>query len=98
MQALHVTPGNMQKITKFESKSALLLFLFSIYYISLSTFCNRILSVEAGTTKPGKLAVSERDVALAVLYGTPRIIVLRHQPGINRSVGSAFVYVYTVQK
>ncbi|XP_033209461.1 regulator of MON1-CCZ1 complex [Belonocnema kinseyi] len=72
MQALHITPGNLQKITKFE--------------------------MEAGTTKPGKLAVSERDVALAVLYGTPCIIVLRHQPGINRSVGSAFVYVYTVHK
>ncbi|XP_043465595.1 regulator of MON1-CCZ1 complex [Leptopilina heterotoma] len=72
MQALHITSGNLQKITKFE--------------------------MEAGTTKPGKLAVSERDVALAVLYGTPCIIVLRHQPGINRSVGSAFVYVYTVHK
>lgn len=55
--------------------------------------------VEAIPTKPGKLAVSERDVALAVLYDTPCIIVLRHQPGDNfRSVGSAFVYVYTVHK
>lgn len=54
--------------------------------------------MEAGTTKPGKLAVSERDVALAVLYGTPCIILLRHQPGANRSTGSASVYVYTVQK
>ena len=55
--------------------------------------------MEAISTKPGKLAVSERDVALAVLYGMPCIIVLRHQPGDNfRSVGSAFVYVYTVHK
>ncbi|XP_043678198.1 regulator of MON1-CCZ1 complex isoform X2 [Vespula pensylvanica] len=72
MQALHVTPGNIQKFTKFE--------------------------MEPSTTKPGKLAVSERDVALAVLYGTPCIIVLRHQPGANRSVGTAFVYVYTIHK
>lgn len=56
------------------------------------------ISVEPGTTKPGKLAVSERDVALAVLYGIPCIIVLRHQPGANRSVGTAFVYVYTIHK
>ncbi|KAI4484158.1 hypothetical protein M0804_007614 [Polistes exclamans] len=72
MQALHVTPGNIQKFTKFE--------------------------MEPSTTKPGKLAVSERDVALAVLYGTPCIIVLRHQAGANRSVGTAFVYVYTIHK
>ncbi|KYN19581.1 Uncharacterized protein C18orf8 like protein [Trachymyrmex cornetzi] len=55
-------------------------------------------SVEHNVTKPGKLAVSERDVALAVLYGTPCIILLRHQPGANRSMGTAFVYVYTVHK
>ncbi|XP_043284162.1 regulator of MON1-CCZ1 complex isoform X2 [Venturia canescens] len=72
MQALHVTPGNLHKITKFE--------------------------MEATAAKPGKLAVSERDVALAVLYGTPCIIVLRHQPGVNRSLGTAFVCVYTVHK
>lgn len=54
--------------------------------------------MEHNITKPGKLAVSERDVALAVLYGTPCIILLRHQPGANRSMGSAFVYVYTVHK
>ncbi|XP_058803853.1 regulator of MON1-CCZ1 complex [Phymastichus coffea] len=55
--------------------------------------------MEALSTKPGKLAVSERDVALAVLYGIPCIIVLRHQPSDNcRSMGSAFVYVYTVHK
>ncbi|XP_014207194.1 uncharacterized protein C18orf8 [Copidosoma floridanum] len=48
--------------------------------------------------KPGKLAVLERDVALAVLYGIPCIIVLRHQPGDNFRSGSAFVYVYTVHK
>ncbi|XP_012252162.2 regulator of MON1-CCZ1 complex [Athalia rosae] len=72
MQALHITPGNLHKLTKFE--------------------------MEVGTTKPGKLAVSERDVALAVLYGTPSIIVLRHQPGLSRSVGTAQVYVYTVHK
>lgn len=54
--------------------------------------------VEHGATKPGKLAVSERDVALAMLYGTPCIILLRHQPGANRSMGTAFVYVYTVYK
>lgn len=58
-----------------------------------------LLPVEALSAKPGKLAVSERDVALAVLYGIPCIIVLRHQPGDNfRSIGSAFVYVYTVHK
>ncbi|XP_053973264.1 regulator of MON1-CCZ1 complex [Hylaeus volcanicus] len=72
MQALHVTLGNLHKLTKFE--------------------------MEPSTTKPGKLAVSERDVALAVLYGTPCIILLRHQPGANRSTGAASVYVYTVHK
>ncbi|XP_012539217.1 regulator of MON1-CCZ1 complex isoform X1 [Monomorium pharaonis] len=72
IQALHITPGNLHKLTKFE--------------------------IEHGVTKPGKLAVSERDVALAVLYGTPSIILLRHQPGANRSMGTAFVYVYTVHK
>ncbi|XP_017756896.1 PREDICTED: uncharacterized protein C18orf8 isoform X2 [Eufriesea mexicana] len=72
MQTLHVTPGNLHKLTKFE--------------------------VEAGMTKPGKLAIYERDVALAVLYDIPCIILLRHQPGTNRSNGSASVYVYTVHK
>ncbi|CAL1679993.1 unnamed protein product [Lasius platythorax] len=72
IQALHVTPGNLHKLTKFE--------------------------IEHSITKPGKLAVSERDVALAVLYGTPCIILLRHQPGVNRSMGTAFVYIYTVHK
>ncbi|KAK0083281.1 hypothetical protein PV325_009042 [Microctonus aethiopoides] len=71
MQALHITPGNIHKITKFE--------------------------MDATATKPGKLAVSERDVALAVLYGTPCIIVLRHQHDAHRS-GSAYVCVYTVHK
>ncbi|XP_072767101.1 regulator of MON1-CCZ1 complex [Anoplolepis gracilipes] len=72
IQALHVTPGNLHKLTKFE--------------------------IEHSITRPGKLAVSERDVALAVLYGTPCIILLRHQPGANRSIGTAFVYIYTVHK
>lgn len=55
--------------------------------------------MDATSVKPGKLVVSERDVALAVLYGTPCIIILRHQPGDNfRTGGSAFVYVYTVHK
>ncbi|XP_076635775.1 regulator of MON1-CCZ1 complex protein bulli [Colletes latitarsis] len=72
MQALHITPGNLHKLTKFE--------------------------MEPGTTKPGKLAVSERDVALTVLYGTPCIILLRHQPGASRSTGTTSVYVYTVSK
>ncbi|XP_071859844.1 regulator of MON1-CCZ1 complex protein bulli isoform X2 [Bombus fervidus] len=72
MQTLHVTPGNLHKLTKFE--------------------------VEVGTAKPGKLAVYERDVALTVLYGIPCIILLRHQPGTNRSTGAASVYVYTVHK
>lgn len=72
IQALHVTPGNLHKLTKFE--------------------------IEHSVPKPGKLAVSERDVALAVLYGTPCIILLRHQPGANRSMGTAFVYVYTIHK
>ncbi|XP_033356491.1 regulator of MON1-CCZ1 complex isoform X1 [Bombus vosnesenskii] len=70
MQTLHVTPGNLHKLTKFE--------------------------VEVGTAKPGKLAVYERDVALTVLYGIPCIILLRHQPGTNRSTGAASVYIYTV--
>lgn len=72
IQALHITPGNLHKLTKFE--------------------------IEHSITKPGKLAVSERDVALAVLYGIPCIILLRHQPGANRSMGTAFVYIYTVHK
>lgn len=53
--------------------------------------------MEAIPPKPGKLAVSERDVALAVLYGTPCIIVLRHQHEANKAV-SAYVCVYTVHK
>ncbi|XP_015587504.1 regulator of MON1-CCZ1 complex isoform X2 [Cephus cinctus] len=72
MQALHITPGNLHKLTKFE--------------------------MEATATKPGKLAVSERDVALAVLYDIPCIIVLRHQQGASRSNATTFVYVYTVHK
>ncbi|XP_017885541.1 regulator of MON1-CCZ1 complex [Ceratina calcarata] len=72
MQTLHVTPGNLHKLTKFE--------------------------VEAGATKQGKLAVYERDVALAVVYGMPCIILLRHQAGTNRSTGTASVHVYTVHK
>ncbi|KAG8034842.1 hypothetical protein G9C98_007918, partial [Cotesia typhae] len=71
MQALHITPGNLHKITKFE--------------------------MEAIPAKPGKLAVSDRDVVLAVLYGTPCIIVLRHQYEANKSI-SAYVCVYTVHK
>lgn len=58
----------------------------------------KIILVEVGTAKPGKLAVYERDVALTVLYGIPCIILLRHQPGTNRSTGAASVYVYTVHK
>ncbi|XP_020288315.1 uncharacterized protein C18orf8 isoform X2 [Pseudomyrmex gracilis] len=72
IQALHITSGNIHKLTKFE--------------------------IEHSITKPGKLAVSERDVALAVLYGTPCIILLRHHIGANRSMGTAFVYVYTIHK
>ncbi|XP_043520144.1 regulator of MON1-CCZ1 complex [Frieseomelitta varia] len=72
MQTLHITPGNLHKLTKFE--------------------------VEVGAAKPGKLAVYERDIALTVLYGTPCIILLRHQPGTNRSTGAASVHVYTVHK
>ncbi|KAH0952429.1 hypothetical protein HN011_011677 [Eciton burchellii] len=72
IQALHITSGNLHKLTKFE--------------------------IEHTVPKPGKLAISERDVALAVLYGTPCIILLRHQPGINRSMGTAFVYIYTIHK
>jgi len=68
------------------------------YRAKTSTYLWCDVSVEHNITKPGKLAVSERDVALAVLYGTPCIILLRHQPGINRSMGTAFVYVYTVHK
>lgn len=62
------------------------------------TFLFTIIPVEHSITKPGKLAVSERDVALAVLYGTPCIILLRHHIGANRSMGTAFVYVYTIHK
>nr|CAD7398869.1 unnamed protein product [Timema poppensis] len=47
--------------------------------------------------KPPKLCLLERDVTLAVLYGQPSIVVLRHQP---RGVGSpgAEVVVYTILK
>ncbi|XP_049810731.1 regulator of MON1-CCZ1 complex-like [Schistocerca nitens] len=47
--------------------------------------------------KPPKLCLLARDVILAVLYGQPSIVVLRHQP---RGVGSpgAEVVVYTIQK
>jgi hypothetical protein len=55
--------------------------------------------VDTISTKPGKLAVLERDVALAVLYGIPCIIVLRHQSSDSiRSLGSTFVLIYTVNK
>ncbi|XP_034941931.1 regulator of MON1-CCZ1 complex [Chelonus insularis] len=70
MQALHITPGNLHKITKFE--------------------------MEAGPVKPGKYAVSERDVALTVLYGIPCIIVLRHH--YEAKSLSAYVCIYTVHK
>lgn len=95
MQALHVTPGNLHKITKFESEYSSL----SVSnFIKWKIIASHVISVEATAAKPGKLAVFERDVALAVLYGTPCIIVLRHQPGVNRSLGTAFVCVYTVHK
>lgn len=47
--------------------------------------------------KPAKLCLLERDVTLAVLYGQPSIVVLRHQP---RGIGSpgAEVVVYTIHK
>ncbi|KAK7791013.1 hypothetical protein R5R35_007906 [Gryllus longicercus] len=47
--------------------------------------------------KPAKLCLLERDVTLAVLYGQPCIVVLRHQP---RGVGNtgAEVVVYTILK
>nr|CAD7567982.1 unnamed protein product [Timema californicum] len=47
--------------------------------------------------KPPKLCLLERDVTLALLYGQPSIVVLRHQP---RGVGSpgAEVVVYTILK
>ncbi|XP_066997555.1 regulator of MON1-CCZ1 complex [Anabrus simplex] len=47
--------------------------------------------------KQTKLYLLERDVTLAVLYGQPSIVVLRHQP---RGVGSpgAEVVVYSIQK
>ncbi|XP_076682897.1 regulator of MON1-CCZ1 complex protein bulli [Andrena cerasifolii] len=54
--------------------------------------------MEPGPTKSGKLAVSEGDVALAVLYGTPCIILLRHQSGSSRSTGTASIHVYTIHK
>lgn len=57
-------------------------------------FLYDLIAVEGGNTKP----VTERDVALAVLYGTPCMIVLRHQMGVNQTVGPPFVYVYTVHK
>lgn len=52
--------------------------------------------MDAVPQKPGKLAVSERDVALAVLYDTPYIIVLHHQQIANRSSGTAHVCLYTI--
>ncbi|XP_014235471.1 uncharacterized protein C18orf8 [Trichogramma pretiosum] len=54
--------------------------------------------MEAIASKPGKLAVSERDVALGILYGIPSIIVIRHQSGDNFLSSGAFVHVYTIHK
>lgn len=71
--------------------------LCKVYGINFVFVLFLFFKVDATATKPGKLAVSERDVALAVLYGTPCIIVLRHQHDAHRS-GSAYVCVYTVHK
>jgi hypothetical protein len=54
--------------------------------------------VELGVIpKPAKLCLLERDVTLAVLYGCPSVVVLRHQPRGVTGQG-AEVVIYTVQK
>lgn len=102
MRTLHVTPGNLHKLTKFEGKKkyikSWLVYGKKKNDGAVIITYDKFISVEAGMTKPGKLAIYERDVALAVLYGNPCIILLRHQPGTNRSSGTASVYVYTVHK
>jgi hypothetical protein len=54
--------------------------------------------VELGVVpKPAKLCLLERDVTLAVLYGSPSIVVLRHQPRGVAGQG-AEVVIYIIQK
>jgi hypothetical protein len=54
--------------------------------------------VELGVVpKPAKLCLLERDVTLATLYGSPSVVVLRHQPRGVTGQG-AEVVIYTVQK
>lgn len=54
--------------------------------------------IELGVVpKPAKLCLLERDVTLAILYGSPSIVVLRHQPRGVAGQG-AEVVVYTIQK
>lgn len=55
-------------------------------------------AVELGVVpKPAKLCLLERDVTLATLYGSPSIVVLRHQPRGVTGQGAEIV-VYTIQK
>ncbi|KAJ9577097.1 hypothetical protein L9F63_006334, partial [Diploptera punctata] len=54
--------------------------------------------IELGVVpKPAKLCLLERDVTLATLYGSPSIVVLRHQPRGVTGQG-AEVVIYTIQK
>lgn len=54
--------------------------------------------VELGVVpKPAKLCLLERDVTLATLYGSPSIVVLRHQPRGVTGQGAEIV-IYTIQK
>jgi len=54
--------------------------------------------VELGVIpKPAKLCLLERDVTLAMLYGCPSVVVLRHQPRGVTGQG-AEVVIYTMQK
>ncbi|PNF37761.1 hypothetical protein B7P43_G11318 [Cryptotermes secundus] len=54
--------------------------------------------IELGVVpKPAKLCLLERDVTLAILYGSPSIVVLRHQPRGVAGQG-AEVVVYSIQK
>nr|CAD7589618.1 unnamed protein product [Timema genevievae] len=88
MQPLHFKSGTINKLTKLESMS------------SHGYRCDIIGVIPVDLPvipKPPKLCLLERDVTLAVLYGQPSIVVLRHQP---RGVGSpgAEVVVYTILK
>lgn len=54
--------------------------------------------MESTTPKTGKLVVSDRDVALAMIYGIPNIIIIRHQVADNFQAAGTLIHVYSVQK